>query len=97
MHDANFEIKKEEILRANADYESQQAEGYSPNIRALERWYHIPVGSLKNFRANRKRRIHGKIIPVSQLKGINCQVKVRFRINKMITPEQERRIKEILK
>jgi len=97
MHDDNFEIDKEQILRANADYESQVAEGYSPNIKALERWYHIPLGTLKNFRANRKRRIHGKITPVAELKGTKCQVKVRLQVNRMVTPEQQRRIKEILK
>jgi len=65
---AGYENKNDRLLLANADYESRCTKGYKPNVRATERWWKLHVGALLYFRANRKRRKHGKVATVSKSK-----------------------------
>jgi len=92
MHLDSYECKNEQLLLANADYESQASEGHTANIRALERWWNLPAGSLKNFRANKNRRTNGQV----ELVLDRNPEKVRLYINTMVTPAQRERIRKIL-
>lgn len=59
--DNNYEEQNRILLLANADYETQKKIDHTITIPSIERFWGLPKERLRYFRANRKRRMHGKI------------------------------------